>query len=358
MSSVNPLTVIPPLVTGVTVFLGVFGASTIQTSWISSVDELYSYYPGIADLDVQAASLFFINGGQSLILLDLGSSNLETLLIRDPLSGTCTLSSPVLATLDALSSFEFMVLSPVLAWDDVTWFSLLQSYCAYRDAILLMNAPQMGVSDVESWFQVHSEFHEKHVAIYYPHVVFNAVEIGASYAVAGILNRLDRSFGVWVSPSGANAGFTPTEIVPVMRLGNPDTLRLNTMGMNCIRQFKSLGTVLWGSVTGVGLKHANPYWKYIQMRRTLFYIKKSILEGLRPLASLPYYVRVENDVLAIVEPFMLELFMRGAFAGKTVSEAYALRCSVRGDTLSVAVGTALLTPEEMLWTSVDVQMIS
>jgi len=209
-----------------------------------------------------------------------------------------------------------------------------------------------------NWFQSNLALHEKHVAFYYPYLKINEIEIGASYAVAGIVNRLDKTAGIWSSPSGGTTKLSDSAIFPTVRLGNPETLQLNGMGVNCIRHFKSLGTVLWGSVTGVGLKHPNPYWKYIQMRRTLFYIKKSIVAGVSPLSQLSYYTGVEHDISAVVEPFLLDLFSRGAFMGKTVAEAYSLMCTAENNTVTISVGVALLTPTEQVMTTVVVVMMS
>ena len=351
----NPLSVVNPILTSVTVLLGHFDGTTTRSDWISTVDEFLARYPSASTLDQLAVRLFFTNGGQHLITFNTGASELNTLIHRDPLSDGIGLSERILAGLNPISSFDFMMLSPQLSLQDTHWFTALQAYCDQRDAILLLNPPELPIDQVHDWFTAHPELHKRHVAMYYPALQVDGETIGASYSVAGIFNRLDQSFGVWISPSGANAHVDGIHS-PVTTLSNPETLRLNNRGINCIRTFKSIGTVVWGNTTGVGMDSLNGYWKYIPVRRTMFFIKNSILDAVQPLGLIAYYSGVEDDVIAVIEPFFLELYTRGAFAGSSNKASYSLLCEPEGDGLVISIGVALLKPDEFLVVKIPVTM--
>ena len=351
----NPLYVVNPILTSVAVLVGHFDGTTTRSDWISTSDEFLTHYPNASTLDQIAVGLFFTNGGQHLITFNTGTSELNELIHKDPLSDGVWLSERLMSGLNPMSSFDFILLSPQLQHQDSLWFRALQAYCDQRDAILLLNPPELGIEQIPNWFDAHPELHKRHVAMYYPALLVDDKTIGATYAVAGIFNRLDQSFGVWASPSGANAhvdGIHP----PVATLSNPETLRLNNMGINCIRTFKSIGTVVWGNTTGVGMDSTNSYWKYIPVRRTIFFIKKSVIDAVQPLESIPYYSGVEDDVMAVIEPFLLELHTRGAFAGRSDKESYSLLCEPSETGILISIGVALLKPDELLVVKIPVTM--
>ncbi|NBV83595.1 hypothetical protein EBR57_05675 [bacterium] len=352
----NPLSVITPVTSSVTLLLGYFGDPIVTSPWVSSEDEFLTQFPVAKWRDRLAVRLFFENGGQHLIIFNTGSSEPATLIHRDPLSERVWLGDAVLSGLNDISSFDLLIVSPEFQINGTQWYTALQAYCDQRDAILLISPPPLPRDEIGDWFESHPELHKRHVAIYFPPITVGEDHIGPVYSVAGIFNRLAQTNGVWIAPSGAAAYLDGTS-TPMIALKNEETLRLNNMGINCIRSFKSIGTVIWGNTTGVGLDSPNGYWKYISVRRTLFYIKKCIQDALRPLHVIPYYRGVEDDVIAIVEPFLLELYTLGAFAGKSDRESYSILCEPHGDGIQVSAGLALLKPDELVGIKVIVQML-
>ncbi len=65
---------------------------------------------------------------------------------------------------------------------------------------MLLDIPNVPM-DAVNWFQSNLSIDER-VAFNTPYLKINKMEIGASCAVAGIMNRLDKTAGIWSSPSG------------------------------------------------------------------------------------------------------------------------------------------------------------
>ena len=102
----------------------------------------------------------------------------------------------------------------------------------------------------------------------------------SSGAIAGIFARTDAQRGVWKAPAGVDAsiigilGLTQT-------LTDPENGDLNKIGVDCLRTFPLLGSVVWGARTADGADSAASEWKYIPVRRLALYIEESLYRGLK-----------------------------------------------------------------------------
>ena len=93
--------------------------------------------------------------------------------------------------------------------------------------------------------------------------------------VAGIYARTDASRGVWKAPAGTDASLTGVNGVTVP-LSDKENGVLNIQGVNCIRNFPTYGTVVWGARTLQGSNDRGSEWKYIPVRRKSVFIEESL----------------------------------------------------------------------------------
>ncbi len=54
---------------------------------------------------------------------------------------------------------------------------------------------------------------------------------------------------------------------------------LNTQAINCLRQFKVYGDVVWGARTLQGNDQAGSEWKYVPIRRLALFLESSLYNG-------------------------------------------------------------------------------
>jgi hypothetical protein len=174
-------------------------------------------------------------------------------------------------------------------------------------------------------------------------------------AVAGVIARTDARRGVWKSPAGQEAYLAG---VPELSVSLTDTANgdLNKLGINCLRSFPVQGRVIWGARTLEGAEHLASEWKYLPVRRTALFIEESLYRGLKWVFFEPNDEPLWAQIRLDTESFMHNLFMQGAFQGKTPRDAYFVKCdketTTRNDInlgfVNILVGFAPLKPAEFV----------
>jgi uncharacterized protein len=149
-------------------------------------------------------------------------------------------------------------------------------------------------------------------------------------------------------PCGAVAGI----------FARTDTERgqLNPLGVNCLRALPAAGRVVWGSRTLQGNDRLASEWKYIPVRRTALYIEESLYRGTQWVVFEPNDEPLWSQIRLNVGAFMHNLFLQGAFQGKTPQEAYLVKCDSETTTqndinlgvVNILVGFAPLKPAEFV----------
>jgi uncharacterized protein len=132
---------------------------------------------------------------------------------------------------------------------------------------------------------------------------------------------------------------------------------LNPAGVNCLRDFPNIGTVVFGARTLVSANPAYEQWKYIPVRRTALFLEQSLYGSLGWAVFQPNDVPLWNALTQEVEAFMLSLFRQGSyFQGSTPSEAFLVQCDATTTTpadqaqgvVNILVGFAPLNPAEFV----------
>jgi hypothetical protein len=180
-------------------------------------------------------------------------------------------------------------------------------------------------------------------------------DFAPSGAIAGVYARTDAARGVWKAPAGLEAGINGvTELTYPLTDGENGTL--NKAGVNCLRSFKDLGNVVWGSRTLQGSDALGSEWKYVPIRRLALYIEESLYRGIKWAVFEPNDEPLWAQIRLNVGAFMHRLFRQGAFQGTTPRDAYFVKCDAETTTqvdrnlgiVNVLVGFAPLKPAEFV----------
>jgi len=272
---------------------------------------------------------------------------------------------PALAALDALEDLGVIALSPAGSTGlTATDTRAAADYAASRRAVVLV-APAAPATGVDPGGSVGddpaalvaalglSPTQAGDVAAYGPWLLHP--QNGAAAAttpigvVAGLLDRTDRTRGLWTAPAGVEAAI-PAGLAPQPR---PDAATLASAGVNPIRIFPGRGAVLWGART---LGDGGDGQRYLSARRLVRHVERSLDRGLQWAAFEPNGEALWAQVRVLVADFLLGLWQAGALHGQQPSESFFVHCDrttmIRNDIdsgrLVVLVGIAPLRPAEFV----------
>lgn len=173
--------------------------------------------------------------------------------------------------------------------------------------------------------------------------------------VAGIYAATDASRGVWKAPAGIDASLTGV-LGLQHNLTDQENGQLNIQAINCLREFKVYGDVLWGARTLQGNDQAGSEWKYVPIRRFALFLESSLYDGTQWVVFEPNDETLWGQIRLNVGAFLQGLFLKGAFAGTTPQQAYFVKCdaennppaSVAQGIVNILVGFAPLFPAEFV----------
>ena len=180
----------------------------------------------------------------------------------------------------------------------------------------------------------------------------------ASGFVAGIFAKEDLNWSVGKAPAGLETTLLGTSgVVLSGRMTDMQQGTLNTDGVNCLREFSGIGTVVFGARTLVSGNPAFEQWRYVPVRRTALFLEQSLYGSLGWAVFQPNAQPLWDALTQEVEAFMLTLFRQGNyFQGTTPSEAFLVKCdnttTVQADIdngrVNILVGFAPLKPAEFV----------
>jgi phage tail sheath protein FI len=252
---------------------------------------------------------------------------------------------------------------------DAPTLEIMQAYCASRRAFLIIDAPQTSTisglatsGPVGTGGTAFSGSYLSNSAYYFPWVMAPDPLVGnrprlfpPSGFVAGIYASTDASRGVWKAPAGINAGLNGV-LGLQFALSDAQNGSLNPQAVNCLRQFKVYGDVVWGARTLAGNDEAGSQWKYVPIRRLALFLESSLYDGTQWVVFEPNDETLWGQVRMNIGTFMQVLFLQGAFAGTTPQQAYFVKCdgennpasSIALGVVNILVGFAPLYPAEFV----------
>jgi phage tail sheath protein FI len=254
---------------------------------------------------------------------------------------------------------------------DAATVSTLQNYCFTKRAFFIVDSPQLatisglmqsgpagtplGTGNITGEYASNSAYYFPWIQAPDPLVGNRPTLFPPCGFVAGIYAATDASRGVWKAPAGINAGFTGNTGLQYV-LTDDENGTLNTQAVNCNRQFKVYGDVVWGARTLAGNDQAGSQWKYVPIRRLALFLESSLFDGTQWVVFEPNDETLWGQVRMNVGTFLQGLFLQGAFAGSTPQQAYFVKCdgennppaSIALGVVNILVGFAPLYPAEFV----------
>jgi uncharacterized protein len=200
-------------------------------------------------------------------------------------------------------------------------------------------------------------------AVYFPHVYIadplgrgaGALrKIGPAGAVAGLYLATDASRGVFKAPAGIGSAIQGiVSVEKSFSSAELDTMNASTSPVNPIRQIPGAGLSVMGART---LKQDGTANKYVNMRRSLIYIRKNI----KNLTEFAIFENNEEKLWAqirtVLNVFLGEYRNQGGLRGTTPAQAYFVKCdaennsaqSIANGEVHIQVGVALQYPAEFI----------
>ncbi len=266
--------------------------------------------------------------------------------------------------LDKVSIFNLMAIPGV---SDVSILSAALAFCEHKQAFFIMDPPAQTPADltttgIDSYIN-NTAPKSANGALYFPYVKTSDALTGQpknlppSGYVAGIFARTDTNRGVWKAPAGLETTLLDTTgVVDSGRMTDPMQGALNLDGVNCLRTFPGVGTVVYGARTLVSSNVAYQQWKYVPVRRMALFIEQTLLRNLGWVVFEPNDTPLWVAIRTSIENFMLSLFQQGALQGTTPSQAFQVKCDASTTTsddqvngiVNIIVAFAPLKPAEFV----------
>ena len=221
----------------------------------------------------------------------------------------------------------------------------------YRVAVL-DSGDGMGLAEVRA---LRGQLDSTHAALYFPWVTIidplsgMPVSLPPSGFLAGIWARNDLETGVHRAPANQVIRLaTNLEL----RLSDAQQDVLNPLGINCLRFFEGHRFLVWGART----ISSDPELKYVNVRRYLAYLERSIERGLAWVVFEGHSERLWDEVRRRVIAFLLNELRSERLLGRAPEEAFFVRCDrstmtqsdIDAGRLICLIGVALLRPSEFV----------
>jgi phage tail sheath protein FI len=272
-----------------------------------------------------------------------------------------------LLALDTTEIFNLLCLPPLTESVDVdpATFRTAASYLrsAGRRALLIVDPPASAPDPVAlQAFQATLNLADENAALFFPRLLApnplkgNLIEEFAPCgAIAGVFARTDGQRGVWKAPAGTEARIAGVSGLAYL-LTDGENGDINPLGLNALRAFPLIGTVVWGARTLRGADALADQWKYVPVRRTALFIEETLFRGLKWVVFEPNDEPLWAQIRLNVGAFMNGLFRQGAFQGTTPAQAYFVKCDAETTTqtdidsgvVNIVVGFAPLKPAEFV----------
>jgi phage tail sheath protein FI len=252
------------------------------------------------------------------------------------------------------------------------------AFCERKLAFLIMDPPRLSTADgtgaIEDLAAGATLPKSKNGALYFPYLLaadpltgladdtgtvkpFKPFEVPPGGAVAGIYARTDLNRGVWKAPAGLETNvLTTTGVVERGRMTDQRQGVLNPLGVNALRDFPGVGTVVFGARTLVSPNPAQQQWRYVPVRRMALFLEQTLYRNLGWVVFEPNDEPLWLAIRTSIEKFLLGLFRQGAFQGATPGAAFQVKCDAQTTTqqdidngiVNIVVGFAPLKPAEFV----------
>jgi phage tail sheath protein FI len=195
-----------------------------------------------------------------------------------------------------------------------------------------------------------------YAALYYPWIFVSdpstgrRLKVPPSGHVAGVYARVDGEKGVHKAPANEVVNGA---VALARRVSKAEQDGLNPQGINIIREFDG-NIKIWGARTLGG--DANTEWKYVNVRRTFLYLRKSIDKGTGWAVFEPNNQALWQKIVRNVNAFLTNVWRAGALFGATAGEAFYVKCDATNNPpelrelgqVITEIGVAVVRPAEFV----------
>ena len=240
----------------------------------------------------------------------------------------------------------------------------LISHCEaarYRFAVLDATSDRSSIADVR---QQRQQFDTKYAALYYPWVTIpdprpaNLANIGTfalppSGHVLGLIARVDVERGVHKAPANEVVrGITGLQ--RTLQKGEHDILNPSPTNINVIRDFRPDGRGI--RLFGARCITSDQEHKYVNVRRLLIFLERSIEQGLQWVVFEPNAEPLWARVSQSVTNFLTDVWRSGALEGTDPGQGFFVKCDLTTMTQSdidngrliCVIGVAPVKPAEFV----------
>lgn len=357
---------------------------SITDSTTSGYFNLVVYYNGIADsniverftdlsmtsTDSRYAPTVINNSSKYIVASDAGSPNTGStrnpavstnLSLTSGSDGAAVGGGDITAALPGYDVIAQSLIMNVPGYTDASTINDVIAYAEGRNDVFVVID---GVNDtVANQISLNNTYTaSSYAAVYYPQIYVNDPTLGAGSAtnslkligaggsVMGLFARTDASRGVFKAPAGLSARITGAVSVNPLTNAELDILNSAPAPANAIRFISGSGIVVMGSRT---LK-AGYVDKYVPVRRTLIYLRKSLTDLTQFAVFEPNDQALWRRLNATVSTFLTEFWSQGGLKGNVPSEAFFVKVDDTNNTtntidngeVNIEVGVALQRPAE------------
>lgn len=206
-------------------------------------------------------------------------------------------------------------------------------------------------------------FLSSHAAVYYPHYYISDPlgrsrsalrKVGPSGAVAGVYLRNDATAGVFKAPAGVTTlVLGAVTLEKAFSSAELDSMNSASSPVNPIRLIPGNGLAIMGART---LKQDGTANKYVNMRRSLIFIKKRLKQLTQFAIFENNDERLRSQLRAVVSNFLEEYRGQGGLRGATAADAFFIKCDAENNPavliqqgeVHIDVGVALQYPAEFI----------
>lgn len=356
---------------------------TIQNATLEDHFDLIVYYGGVTagnvverytDLNMTASSsryaITVINASSNYVVasdagsLSTGAERNPAVATLQPLAsgadGDALTESDLVNAVTQLDVITNSLLLNVPGVTGVTAVNSLISYAEGRDDVFLVID---GINDTATNQLARAEQYTASslAAVYYPNLTIPnplssapgaTVTAPSGAAVVGQIVTTDVSRGVFKAPAGLTTRLAGVVSVPKLTNSELDSLNSAVAPVNAIRYIPGSGIVVMGSRT---LK-AGAVDRYVPVRRTLIYLRKSLTDLTEFAVFEPNDAALWRRITNTVSRFLTDFWSQGGLRGNLPSEAFYVKCDAETNPLAkvdngevnLEVGVALQRPAEFV----------
>jgi len=337
----------PVLITNWSGFVAAFGDLVGSSSLPATTSKAAVYDPNQRAL-AQAVYGFFNNGGgRCYVVRAATSADLAAALATlEPIDEISLVAAPVSIAASDMATFN-------------STYSALITHCSNAGGrFAILDGP-----DTATLTGFTAPLSSDLAAYYFPHIkVFDPatkltnpagdglLQVPPSGHLAGIFARVDDARGVYKAPANepilGALGLTQA-------LSKNDQSGLNPAGVNCLRYLNG-NYLVWGARTLAG--SGNTDLMYINVRRTLLFLRKSIEQGTSWIVFEPNTPALWQKIILNVEAFLTGVWRDGALFGTTAKEAFYVKCDAELNPQAqrdlgivvTEIGVAIVRPAEFV----------